>query len=382
MNRRTELSECGLWLCLLGAILTSTVQASYLESDYEKTAERPRRPVVMPRPRPRPHNPVADLVRRVRVLPGHYYGGLMIFPLELAGKEARTSVLTLDEALDQGLLTVEEKGAGSVPDLLFRSKSDRHIFVMAGEIVVGGKQNRTIRQDVLLPPRWDTVVPVYCVEEQRWSRPMGGFKSRGALSSPRLRSRALAGRPQAEIWAEVREQSSKLSVGSKTRDLQRVYDDKATAEKLKEYGNEFVRILPLHTVGVVACRRGRIVGADIFTDSSLFTKLRHKIIASYALEAIADSPVRKFHLDPAVARRFLERAFRAEFWHTPSPGAGSAGRLSGPGITGRALLYRASIVHTALFPSRPRPIIRPGPIIRPLPEPVPRPRRGLRGRNP
>ena len=368
--------ESGLWLCLLGVILMGTAQAAYLKSDHEEPSPPPPGRVI-PRPLPpRRDHPVADLVRRIHVRPGHYYGGLVIFPLELRGKEARRDFLALDEALAKGVLTVEEKGSGSVPDLFFRNQSDRHIFVMAGEIVVGGKQNRTVRQDVLLPPRSDTTVPVYCVEEQRWSRPIGGFKSGRALSSAALRSRASAGRPQAEIWAEVRDQSAKLSVRSETRDLQRVYEDKATVAKLREYRQEFAKILPRPAVGLVAARNGRIVGADLFTDSALFWKLRQKIIDSYALDAVCNGPTGKFHMDAAEARRFLERTFRAEFWNEATPGSGTSGRLSSAGVTGRALLYRSAIVHAALFPSAPQPIIRP------QPHPLPGPRRRLRGRRP
>ncbi len=44
------------------------------------------------------------------------------------------------------------------------------MVLLAGEILLGGKQNRVMTEDILLPPLSAPVdLQVYCVEQGRWS---------------------------------------------------------------------------------------------------------------------------------------------------------------------------------------------------------------------
>jgi len=348
------------WALALWAVLGSSApaRAGYLESDYEKAPEVAQRLRPIPRPRPR-LNPVAHLVRGIRIRPGHYYRGLMIFPLEYSGAGVGGKFVTMSEALAAGHLTISEKGGGNVPELRFHNRSERHVFMLSGEMVTGGKQNRTLRQDVLLGPHSETIVPVYCIEERRWSEKSSGFDAQHKrLSSASVRAHAQARAPQPKIWSEVKGLSDRLNVKSPTRDLDSVYKDSETGARLRRYSGEFLKILPRPIVGIVAARRGRIVGADIFTDPSLFSRFRQRIIESYALDALSREEAR-FHLDAREVRRFLERTYRSEYQQASTPGQGRAGRLWGSGIRGDALLFDGRIVHAALFPQIVDPIVRP-----------------------
>ena len=63
-----------------------------------------------------------------------------------------------------------EKGdGGSVPEVVVENTSrDAHVFIMAGEVISGGKQTRTVREDVVLAPGQRIELGVFCVEKHRW----------------------------------------------------------------------------------------------------------------------------------------------------------------------------------------------------------------------
>ncbi|HUS95891.1 MAG TPA: DUF6569 family protein [Hyphomicrobiaceae bacterium] len=88
--------------------------------------------------------------------------------------------LTLDEALATGAATVFE--TGQVRRLVLQNTSDREVFVQAGDIVKGGRQDRVLTVSLLIPPKAKNVpIGAYCVEQGRWRRrgneSMGNFQS-------------------------------------------------------------------------------------------------------------------------------------------------------------------------------------------------------------
>src|SRR5262249_13231463 len=124
--------------------------------------------------------------------------------------------LTLDEALAAGTLDVTEVSeGGSVPYLKAVNRGDEPVFLMAGEHLVGARQNRILNTDVLVAARSELVIPVSCVEAGRWGYTSPRFASGGTLPHGALR-RLLSGHVhdsyargagaasrQGEVWQEV-----------------------------------------------------------------------------------------------------------------------------------------------------------------------------------
>src|SRR5262249_44723677 len=89
-------------------------------------------------------HPLSHFLETVQVTAPREAAGLQVFGLR---REAGTSLryTTLDDALAAGTLEVTEvNDAGSVPTLLVRNKADGLVFLMAGEQLVGAKQNRVL----------------------------------------------------------------------------------------------------------------------------------------------------------------------------------------------------------------------------------------------
>ena len=362
---------------------------SYLESDYPAEAPpQPPMPIIRPEPPPRPvpDNPLAWLVRRLTVREGYHYGGLTVFLVEVSGVSDRTPYLSVQEAVASGVLTVQEKGAGTVPALTVENKGREPILMLGGEMLLGGKQNRILREDVLLPAHSGPVeVPVLCIEQGRWTdRPLG-FKGGEPLAPLAVRGSAQALRPQDEVWEGVRSYQRDLAVESATGDLQAVHDSPEVRKALQDYRERFAEhCWRPAAVGMVVARYGRIVGADLFCNPALFAKHRDRLLDSYAVDCIAwrgravnaEDRIAPRHLGGA--EEFLRRLLRAEYGWRETPGAGRLLTVAGAGVNGSALVYRDNVLHACVFPEleviirRPRPVPPPEPI--PLPWPMPGPR--------
>src|SRR6266849_5450815 len=105
----------------------------------------------------------------VRVSDAGQSGALQVFGLRWDCPSDLT-YRTLDEALARSTLDVTEiNQAGSVPLLQVTNKDDAPVFLMAGEHLVGAKQNRVLNASILVPARSELPIPVSCVEAGRWS---------------------------------------------------------------------------------------------------------------------------------------------------------------------------------------------------------------------
>ena len=98
--------------------------------------------------------------------------------------------------------------------LVLVNNSDRPLILLAGEIVTGGKQDRVVGKDRIVPPKSDPIdLAVFCVEPGRWVATKSDFGS----FIPRWRSPACGAAPwpnkdQQKVWAEVQSTAQSLEV--------------------------------------------------------------------------------------------------------------------------------------------------------------------------
>jgi hypothetical protein len=212
---------------------------------------------------------------------------LTVFPLRLRRAALSTDALTLDEAMKAGLVTVREVEGGAVNTLLVSNRGERPVYAMAGELVIGGKQDRIIGQSLVLPPRASNVgVSVFCVEHGRWNGTSTAFQSAGALGHPELRKKALGG-SQSEVWREVAAANARL----RTENASDTY--RPAAKKVAQDTAPIVARLAKaldgvpDAAGIAAAVNGQIIGVEYFASPKLFSHVREKVLASYAAQALA-----------------------------------------------------------------------------------------------
>jgi hypothetical protein len=104
-------------------------------------------------------------------------GAVEIFHLRWPGING-LDYITLDEALEAQCIEVTEfTETGQVPRIKIINRSGHMVFVMAGEQLVGCKQNRVVNASIMIPPHSEMPLPVTCVERGRWGYRSAVFSS-------------------------------------------------------------------------------------------------------------------------------------------------------------------------------------------------------------
>jgi hypothetical protein len=289
--------------------------------------------------------------------------GLIMCPLlrpDLLGPDLLgPDYLTLDEALAAGVASVSEVShSGSVPELLFRNRGDKAVFLLDGEELVGAKQNRILNISILAPAHKDTVIPVSCVEAGRWSHRRPDFTTAPRTQFAASRARRSAdvsedivtsgGRrsDQGRVWQDISVKMASLGSRSPTQAVEDAFVDHE--DRLKQFVGRMKAIVG--QVGAVFAIGGRVVGAELFDCQETCAVLLPKVIRSYALDAIDPRYGARRPFDGGAPRRFLKSIAAAATREAPAVGEGSDVRFdTASGIAGGALLARDRIVHLVAF---------------------------------
>lgn len=277
-----------------------------------------------------------------KVLAPISHGNLTIFPIVAASTHDTSEFLTLDEGLRSGDVVVTEAGriqplvrrggrpipvgGGEVNRLVLVNNSNRPLLLLAGEIVTGGKQDRVIGKDRLVPAHSDPIdLSVFCVEPGRWTEVSSNFKGMSAqMAQPSVRNKAMVTKNQSEVWDSVRSAQAGVTGGplsapaaaaiGGTTSYARVMDnaevkkqvDEIAAPVQRDYQGLIRELRSRNAVGVVAAVNGRIIWADVFASTPLLEKYWPKLVRSYAAEAYIARTAPFAKPDTRAAQDFLD----------------------------------------------------------------------------
>jgi hypothetical protein len=271
--------------------------------------------------------------------------------------------LTLDEAFDAGLVRVRELPDESVNQLSLENRSDRPLFVMSGEVILGGKQDRIIGKDRLIPAKKTLAVDVFCVEHGRWTedaKDRRAFRSAKVMAHTSLRMKA-AYDTQSDVWQEVAAKNEKRATQNDTDTYRAVTADKQVAKSVRAYADYFGPALARlegreRLVGFVVVLNGQLVGVEAFGSPKLFARLRDKLLRSYYTEAMdlpapADAAVLARVPTPKEVRDFVARPAAAEEQVIVDDANGRTRQKKGAGVA-------ATEVDDAAAPASAPPVFR------------------------
>jgi hypothetical protein len=251
---------------------------------------------------------VHDLTGWDHKVSGPYtHKNLTVFLIHGDDRLAGKTPLTLEEALKSKLAIVHETRDVNELEIENISKTDE-IYVQAGDIVKGGKQDRVLAVDLIVPARSERVaLDAFCVEQGRWAQrkteSATAFNSSSdAAPSKDLKMAARVSKSQGEVWAKVAESQDKLSASANTSvrssesrsSLQLSVENPAVRSNSNEYVNALSSIVSGHNdvVGFVFAINGEINSADIYGSGALFIKLWPKLLKATAIEAVSESTER------------------------------------------------------------------------------------------
>jgi hypothetical protein len=294
-----------------------------------------------------------------RILDPVTYENISIFPVVSGSSQDTSSFLTLEEGLASGEVIVSERGAAgmvrrrgeirpiavpqydtgaSVNQLVLINRSKRPLLLLAGELVSGGKQDRIIGKDRIVPVGAEPLpLDVFCVEHGRWVGSSSQFSASKTIVHPSVREQAAVEQKQAEVWAAVAGGSTskaRSSVGlsaparrlstdaladtisseAPTQSYRKIYEGTRIGGSVDSFVDQLQRRFARATsglkgervVGVVVAYGGEVAWSDIFASNDLFHLYWSKLLRSYAVEALARPTLRETaSIDEA--REFLHR---------------------------------------------------------------------------
>lgn len=233
----------------------------------------------------------------------HTHGNLTVFYIHGPDTVPGKTVLTLKEAMEKKIVTVHE--TSNVNTLSIENTSTEfEVFVMSGDVVKGGKQDRVIAFDLVLPMKSGVVpLPSFCVEHGRWTKRGAEATEHFGCPDTQICSKELKiavndSRKQAEVWKEVEVAQGKISsnIGRSVNNsaspssLQLALEDKDLQAKVAEYETALAGACrqPSDIIGMAVCVNGTISSADVFGSAELFRKLYPKLLKAAATEAFAE----------------------------------------------------------------------------------------------
>ena len=273
-----------------------------------------------------------------RILDPVTYENISVFPVVTSYGQDTSAFLTLEEGLATGEVVVRERGSeemvrgrdgrlvyipqptgASVNQLVLLNRSKRPLLLLAGELVSGGKRDRVIGKDRIVPVGAPPLpLDVFCVEHGRWT---GSSQFAAALTivHPSVRERAAVDQKQTEVWDAVRsgstaaqpaagpsprisrsELQTAIASNAHTEAYEKIYQSSAVGVSIDDFVAEVQRRFASATsglkgervVGVVVAYGGEVAWSDIFASGDLFDHYWRKLLRSYAVEALARPTVR------------------------------------------------------------------------------------------
>lgn len=279
-------------------------------------------------------------IQRVKVGPRTEHKGIIIFPL-IGGSES-LEFLTLDEALKQGFRIEERMSVNSVK---VKNNTDKEVFLMGGEILSGGGQNRVVKDDTLIDKKQEAVIEVMCIEQGRWERSKyrKKFSSTPVVASPSVYA-ASAHSNQSSTWRKVRELSYQHGIHSKTHDFSEISRKAQEREKIDPKKFSFKP----DQIGIISAVKSKsarsIYKADLFNHNRTFKLLFPKLIKSLSVEKDGEPKVKEDKV-----QSLLRLSYLGSFEEIDTIGLGKGFKFFQGSVWAKGLFHKGKLVHVGII---------------------------------
>lgn len=265
---------------------------------------------------------------KLSISPPVFYKNLAVYLISGGDKFVGDNLLTLNEAMKKKLVKVHE--TGDVNELEIENLSPKiEIYIQSGDIVKGGKQDRLIADDFILPPKKKLPVSSYCVEHGRWQKRGGESAAEFSSSENNVPDRDLKiavrkERSQQSVWSKVESYQDKVgrnnAINVKSANspssLQLSLESKELKGRMDDYLAKFKNIIDgkNNLIGYVFAINGDIVSGDVYCSNKLFARMWEKNLNSMVQEALSEGTKASMTINPTeqAILEFLGSAEKAE----------------------------------------------------------------------
>lgn len=291
-----------LYYCSLALLLLSSVQCS-------NTANASEDSEISSHPKPPTETQITNdssILGELHIDASINHKNLQIFIITGSTTADNIVYTPLQEAMEEKWVEIIE--TSEVNELSISNNSDKTIFIHAGDIVKGGKQDRTLAYDMVIAPNVkNEKLSSFCVESDRWHQRgqenVAGFTSnKNMLTSRDLKIASKEANSQTYVWAEVAEQQTKLSSNvsshysvkvdvkdnASASSLDLTLDNKELKELKNLYKESFKNLDISAAMGFACVINGELYSIDVYNNQQLFLDLWDKLLDASIIEAISD----------------------------------------------------------------------------------------------
>jgi hypothetical protein len=213
-----------------------------------------------------------------------------------------TRYISLKKALEKKKVRVYE--TGTVGQLEAENLSETvDIFIQAGDVLKGGRQDRTLGIDFIIPARSGRLpIPSFCVESGRWHRRRSEDDRHFGSSSHSIHGKAMrlaakAAHDQSAVWHSVAESQEALGAAlnksvhaaHSPTSYQLSVEDPDLENRKRDYEQKLGRLpkSASDVVGYAFYVNGERNSIDFYASTKLFHQLWEKLLNIAILEAIS-----------------------------------------------------------------------------------------------
>jgi hypothetical protein len=241
------------------------------------------------------------------------HDNLSVFLIHGARPDAASGkLLTLPEAMDAKKVVVYE--TGTVNQLSIENQSSQDVYIQSGDIVKGGRQDRVLTTDFILPAHSGKLpISSFCVEQGRWTRRGGESAEQFGTSDKvvafkQLKMAVHEPNAQVQVWNEVANARQSLAetvtvTGSasgatapnpralpRSTSMQMALESKPVVDATGAYIKDLAKIVDGQNdvVGFVYAINGAVNSGDVYASGDLFRRMWPMLLESSATEALAE----------------------------------------------------------------------------------------------
>jgi len=265
--------------------------------------------------------------------PEWQFENLQIYPViadeaTIRANQRLDSYKTLAEGMETpGFRITEIKQFGRTQERTFnaltvQNKGRDTIFMMSGDVITGGNQDRVIAYDDVIPPGTIKNIEVFCVEKGRWQytdttareseKAVYAFSGYYNVASPEVRHAVQRTGNQQEVWSAV----ARVTTANKAESGTNTYTALEHENEFKTKRDAYLRFFAgkltnePNVVGMVVVCNGKVLGVDIFGHPSLFSRQYDSLLHGYATEAVTSQTISPSS-ETEIRRQFLSVALLA-----------------------------------------------------------------------
>jgi hypothetical protein len=178
--------------------------------------------------------------------------------------------------------------SADVNHLMVRNRAKKPLYLMPGEIIFGGKQDRCVAQECIIPADGKPVkIEVYCVEHGRWTEGKQ-FSGKAGNLDKAGRAAVQDGSSQSGVWDQVGQSNEASGARSRTGAFTANYTDPKILKLIEGYVKELEQpVAKQHRViGAMVAVDGKMETVDVFASTPLFQKMWPKLLRGHALDAV------------------------------------------------------------------------------------------------